>query len=672
MKNLFLLITVIFLCFISYAQKISKIDPVLQEEMLRKYQGELIKINIILKAQYDPIELRSKVEMYLSKEAKRAFVVNELKRYANETQQEVMRYLNLFVANNSVTDISQFWIYNGIHCSATQEVIKTLSDLDDILIIGFDKLENLLPEKENPRPADPSKEIPYNVTQVNAHLVWELGYTGEGVIVAVLDTGVNFNHNDLKTHLWEHPDYPNHGWNFVSNNNYPIDNHDYQGSGGHGTHCAGTIAGNGASGSQTGMAPNATIMALKVLNSRAEGEPSKVFAALEFGIDKDAHIFSISLGWPNPDETTRLAFRNAMINVLEAGVVAIVAAGNERTLLGIYPVPQNIRTPGDCPPPWLHPDQTNTGGTSSVICIGATDINDNIGIMSSKGPVTWQAVSPFNDYPFDPEMGLIRPDVCAPGVNIKSCLWNNNSGYQIMSGTSMAAPCVAGVAALMLSKNPYLTPAEICEILETTAVRLPDPSSPKDNSFGSGRIDAYEAIAAVPLPKIICDPASNLSYTQEDNKIVTLTWNRPKNDADLKGYNIYVNEVLVEEMFSEEVFIFLGTEENEYKFCISAVHQNDSASCESKFVCVTFFYDKIEDHKSILKIYPNPSNSIINVEGMNIEKVTVINSIGQVVKTVPFTHDAIYIDVSHFAAGNYVFCASYYDGSIENVKIVIK
>lgn len=104
----------------------------------------------------------------------------------------------------------------------------------------------------------------------------------------------------------------------------------------------------------------------------------------------------------------------------------------------------------------------------------------------------------YGDYPYTAgsttEIGLIRPDICAPGVQIKSLDSNNINGYTLMDGTSMATPLVAGTIALMLSKNKELTPAQIDQILETTAVKLTDH---KSNDFGSGRLDALAAVDAV-------------------------------------------------------------------------------------------------------------------------------------------------------------------------------
>ncbi|MCL1850042.1 MAG: S8 family peptidase [Bacteroidetes bacterium] len=828
MKKILFFITALTFCFTCYCQEFPKIDEELQNEIQLRNGDELIKINIIMKNQYDQFELRSKSAMYRSNEAKRSFVVNELKHFSKETQEEVMSYLDYFANNKSVSDITQFWIYNGITCYATKEVIEVLASLDDVLVIGFDKEHNWLFENEIPRAVDDgdSREITYNVIKVNANLVWALGYTGEGVIVAIVDTGVNYNHNDLKTHMWEHPNYPNHGWNFVNNGNNPMDDHS------HGTHCAGTVAGNGAAGSQTGMAPDARIMAVKVWNNNGSGSTSQMCLGIQFAVEKGAHVVSMSGGVGGGGSTSeRIQFRNTMINVLEAGVIASIAAGNEHSGYSSQPIPNQVRVPGNCPPPWLHPDQTTQGGITSVVCVGATDQNDLIASFSSWGPVTWQNITGFNDYPYNPGMGLIRPDVCAPGVSIKSCTHNNNSGYTLMDGTSMATPCVSGVMALMLSKNLTLTPAKIDEILETTAVHLPTSTSPKGNTFGSGRIDAFEAISAVAECSII----KNLTYTLSYNKTVNLSWSKPVNDAVLMGYNIYRDGVLLAELLQTESFTAQVAEEGDYLFCVSAVHnecesplacknihvvsicdavtdlvssvdgfqvnlswnapelvaevshyniyRNDifvtsvqtesfneeaaagnytysvkaqyfnectsdevsinvlvlaapvnltaTASTQTMSIELLWEYDHesalfnvykddvkiasnitdkhysdsdvagcigycyyvkalveeiesaasnvdcagfagIEEFSNHLKVYPNPSSTVINIEGQQINNISIINTIGQIIKVVPVTDIITSIDVSHLSSGNYVFCISYLDNSTENVKIVIK
>ncbi|MBR3709355.1 MAG: S8 family peptidase, partial [Bacteroidales bacterium] len=158
------------------------------------------------------------------------------------------------------------------------------------------------------------------------------------------------------------------------------------------------------------------------------------------------------------------------------------------------PIPQNVRIPGSCPPPYLDPDQmANPGELSSAIVVGSVDDNDQASFFTANGPCTWQDTE-FGDYAYNPGIGLIRPDVCAPGESIKSLNYTSNTGYKSMTGTSQATPCVAGIAALMLSKNPELSPADICRILEETSVKL---TPTKSNLTGCGRVDALAAVEAV-------------------------------------------------------------------------------------------------------------------------------------------------------------------------------
>ena len=395
------------------AQNKDKIDTNLQQEMKFRDPNEMIRVNIILIRQYDQMEMRMKSSVFQTKEEKRNFVVGELKRFSDETQQGVLDVLSA-MPSSSVSEIQSFWISNFINCYANTEAIEELSLHPDILTIFFDSNLNVLPDFKS-TVSDPTRETTYNVLKVNADKVWELGFEGEGVIVSILDTGVNYYHHDIRNNMWIHPDFPYHGYNFIDNNNNPMD---HQQHGGHGTHVAGTVAGDGTSGSKTGVAPKAKIMAVKVL------DPFRVSAlcdGIEFSVEYGAHILNLSLGYKvdnlqeGPYSDVSQTLRSAMINVLEAGVIASVAAGNSGNSLNIRPIPYNVQTPGNCPPPWLHPDQTTVGGLSAVVCVGSTDVNDSIAYDLSRGPVTWQSIAGYNDYPYNPGMGLIRPDICAPG-----------------------------------------------------------------------------------------------------------------------------------------------------------------------------------------------------------------------------------------------------------------
>ena len=478
------------------------IDPELQS-ILDQKTNDKISVNIIFKSQLDQYDLTERSSRYLDKETKRQAVIKELKNFSAESQQEVFSIIKSAESKNEVSDIVCHWLSNSITCTTTRDVIERLSKRDDILLIGHNCDRNAL-LGEVVGEVKSSKEITENILQVNAPKVWDLGYTGKGVLVAILDTGVNYEHPDLADHLWDGgSQYPNHGYNSYDGSNITMD------SRGHGTHCAGTICGDGNGDRQTGVAPDVTLMCIKALNDNGNTNAHAIVAGMEFAVEHGANVLSMSLGIANSSITDRTMLRITCDNVLKAGIVASVAAGNEGEAQKNNPIPNNVRVPGSCPAPWIHPDQQdNAGGTSCVVSVGAVDKNDNVVSISSRGPVTWQETS-YNDYPYNPGIGLIRPDICAPGKDIVSLNFSNN-GYTKMTGTSMAAPCVAGVISLMLSKNPELTPEQISMILETTAVKLSDK---KNNETGSGRVDALAAINAIDMGTI---SFKNFTFTDEN------------------------------------------------------------------------------------------------------------------------------------------------------------
>lgn len=652
----------LFLSFteLVFTQNICSLDPELQHFMKQK-SGELVSVNIILRSQIDVDKLESKRQVYRNKEAKKEAVLKEFKKFSEANQSEVLSFLNAETRSNRVSDIKCHWITNMINCKVESSFIYELAQHPDIAAISYNKKEYML-FNEKPIKAEPVRGKVENITKINADDVWSYGYTGKGVVVAVLDTGTNIDHVDLKDHLWDGgSEYPNHGYNIVE------ENHDVTDFNGHGTHCAGTICGDGTSGTQTGMAPDAILMTVKIFDSEGNGNVNDIISGVEFAVENGADVLSLSLGASFPDMYTNTLYRRTFENLLELDILAVVAAGNDRDKLDEFPIPKNINSPGNCPPAWLHPDQrANAGGRSSVITIGAVDYNDAPASFSSEGPVTWMG-SEWNDYILDVsvevdpgwlcydngmfeaniggseelswavmfppsklkgcengeltkismynrvahdgdieiyqggdtpndatlihtqsyscygengfvefmlttplsistsenlwivmrtndgeeypatacavtadpngrwlgtsdasggtywynlsetdmnytwmlrafvtnysgsittlsndnEFGLIRPDISAPGVDILSCDFSSNNGFLYMSGTSMATPCVAGAVALMLEKNPDVTPAFICEALETTAKKLTDK---KDNRTGSGRIDIMAAI----------------------------------------------------------------------------------------------------------------------------------------------------------------------------------
>jgi subtilisin family serine protease len=455
------------------------ISPSLQEHLTKAQAGRKLPVHIVLKEQFDKDLLNNLVDG-MPKPQRRVEAARILKEFSAEQQAGVLGYL----ATTDASNVQSFWVVNAVYCEATPAIVEHLSQRFEVSYVDYDRVYCPdLPEPE--QDGGGAEEIAWGVDKINAPAVWALGYTGQGIVCGHIDTGCDYTHPDLADHLWTDPNYPHHGWNFESNNDDPMDQH------GHGTHTAGTVAGDGTNGTQSGVAPDAQIMICRVQNAVDSAGQSQMWAAVQFIVSpplspaNGADLYTMSMGWAiswGPDQST---WRTLANNVSAAGVSQIVAAGNER---GQYSPPTALRCPGNVPPPWWNPENTGTGALSGIVSIGATDAADAIASFSSPGPVTWSSVSPFNDYAYPP--GLTRPDVSAPGVAIKSCAIGG--GYQEMGGTSMATPHVAGTVCLMLSKNPTLSPAEVDSILEMTAVDL--GATGKDNDFGAGRIDALAAV----------------------------------------------------------------------------------------------------------------------------------------------------------------------------------
>lgn len=486
-RSVFTLLFILSFCTLGLSQNV--IEPRLQE-ILNQKGDEMISINIILKSQMDFNNLRTRSESIIDKDVRRNMLVDELKTFAEKEQQEILSILNAEQRSSRVENISCRWLANYINCNATRDVVYQLAQHPNVYLIGYNEEKVLVSNNYSERAGDVTG-MTENITKVNADDVWRMGYTGAGVVVAVIDSGINYNHVDIANNLWDGgEEFPYHGYNTYDDNNDPMDRY------GHGSHCAGTICGDGTSGTKTGIAPKATLMCVKSVSDEGTGTADNINEGMEWAIEHNADVLSMSLGVTVPELSEKEMLRRSCVTALELGVVAAVAAGNygapDYQLL--KPVPDNVIIPGGCPPPWLHPDQqANAGALSCVVSVGAVDYNDSPADFSSEGPVTWQE-SEFADYPYNPGIGLIRPDICAPGVSIVSLDYSSDNGHTSMNGTSMATPCVAGIMCLMLEKDPSLTPADICRILETTSVKL---SLNKNNKTGTGRVDALAAMNAI-------------------------------------------------------------------------------------------------------------------------------------------------------------------------------
>ena len=501
MKKIYFFCLFLFsLCNVCLSQSISVVEPELQQ-WLDSGSKEKVAVTIVLKSQAEASAVRAKAAAHRDRKLHRTTVVNEFKAHSKASQMSLLSFLQAEEKKGYVDNIASLWISNSIACNATREVICAVVSRSDIAFIGLDKELQILSNIDGVQQFATEARVGLtpHVIQVNASQVWEQGYTGKNVVVAILDSGINDEHYDLKDHLWQgyadtdgdgEADDLIHGWNYISNNANIKD--DY----GHGTHCAGIICADGTMGNIAGVAPDATLMTLKIVNRSGGGSPAQMIKGVQFAIENGANILSISLGFKSDqiDNAAKENLRRTFEAALEAGVIAFVAAGNDGEN-DKYVAPDNVDFPAACPPPYLHPDQkVNAGGLSSVVCVGSVNSNDEYSSISSKGPVTWKGTA-WNDYLLDEnQIGLIRPDICAPGEMVYSLKHDENDKYKLNTGTSQATPCVAGVAALMLEKNSSLTPADICRIMENTAKKLTET---KSNLTGSGRVDALSAVNAV-------------------------------------------------------------------------------------------------------------------------------------------------------------------------------
>jgi hypothetical protein len=311
----------------------------------------------------------------------------------------------------------------------------------------------------------------------------QTGYDGSGTAVAIIDTGIDGNHSSLD----DQDDDPTTNDPKVIAFYDPVNNpsltngtevfpYDDQG---HGSHCAGTTAGTGAPNyDHPGMAPQASLVGVKVLDAGGSGSFATVMAGMEWTVEKryefNIRAASMSLGgpgaieWTSSEEDSVNRYANEMVR---AGIALFIAAGNSA-------VSAQIGTPGSA---------------EDAITVGALDKDSSIAIYSSQGPT---------------EEGRVKPNIAYVGSDVMSVAHNTGDGYVAFSGTSMATPGAAGVAALMLQANPDLSPFDIRNIMQETAtyrqchymaanepcVEDLIPKNRQNNVYGHGEVRALDAL----------------------------------------------------------------------------------------------------------------------------------------------------------------------------------
>ncbi|HLO11051.1 MAG TPA: S8 family serine peptidase, partial [Pseudoneobacillus sp.] len=424
----------------------------------------------------------------------RSAVVNSLRETSTRTQASLIKYLDVMKASGDVKSYKSFYIVNSMAITSTKDVMEKIAEHPEVAKILPNETLHLIDDEPNlstngvsikdnnpqvdnksmtsDEPTDPN--IQWNINQIDAPKAWKMGIDGTGIVIGSLDTGVDYTAPAIKR-KWRGFDEngklsnPELSWYDPTpeHTNLPYDGR------AHGTHTMGTMVGSEENGThKIGVAPGAKWMSARIFTSNGNTTTEILLDAGEWMIaPKDAQgnlhpelapdVINNSWGGGSGIDE----FYRPMVQAWKAAnIVPIFSAGNQNT--------PDKAGPGTVANPANYPES---------FAVGATDKNNQLADFSLRGP------SPY---------GEVKPDVSAPGVGVLSSV---STGYMTMNGTSMAAPHVAGITALMLQANASLTVDEIENILKQTATPMTngDYYSSPNNGYGYGMVNAYHAVQAI-------------------------------------------------------------------------------------------------------------------------------------------------------------------------------
>ncbi|HEY8188176.1 MAG TPA: S8 family serine peptidase [Pyrinomonadaceae bacterium] len=452
---------------------------------------------IILMA--DPADLSAAYDMK-DQDARGWFVYNTLTQHAARTQANLQGFLKSHgIAYQS------FWVGNAISISGDRPLVEALAARNDVGKIESNRPQRWIedPQIAKAREANESPEtVELGVTNVNAPQVWAMGFTGQGIVIGNQDTGMRWTHNALK------PKY--RGWNgAVADHNFNWHDSIHSGGGscgansvapcddhGHGTHTTGTTVGDDGSGNQVGVAPGAKWIGCRNMD-QGNGTPTTYMECFQFFIaptdltgnnpdpTKRPHVMNNSWGCPPSEGCAAATLAQSITDSEAAGIFVEVSAGNSGP---------SCSTVSD--PPAIYEKSFSTGAINAS--------TNTLASFSSRGPVTIDG----SNRP--------KPDISAPGQNVRSSTLTSDTSYGSLNGTSMAGPHVVGVVALLWSARPNIArnialtksilqssanpdvtvaPAQTCG---GTLASTPPLSQIPNNSFGFGRVDALKAVNTAP------------------------------------------------------------------------------------------------------------------------------------------------------------------------------
>jgi flagellar hook assembly protein FlgD len=386
-------------------------------------------------------------EMFNTKEHSNEELILKFKDDVTDEQRKQFLNQNGLTEKSKLADGNIFLV--GTNNASLKDLVAKLKNDRLIEFVGLNYVYN-----STYIPKDPNYKDQWYLPKINAPYAWNQTRGSGQITVAVVDSGVDIQHADLKGKIVRPYNAVTDGTSFS-----PAD---------HGTHVAGIIAATMNRTGIAGIAPQVRLMPVNVFSGDG-AYTSDVIKGIIYAVDHGADVINLSLGGYGYDPGLHYAVNYAYNH----GVVVVAAAGNDDTDSDVYPA-----------------------AYEEVIAVSAVDKDDNITFFSNYGNYI---------------------DLSAPGEAIYSTLPHNRFGF--MDGTSMAAPVVSGVAALVLSKNPYLSVSQVRDILFRSAVDL--GSKGWDEFYGYGRVDANRALKYTPIP--MKDPVvSNKNFVMNGNNSITM------------------------------------------------------------------------------------------------------------------------------------------------------
>ena len=426
-----------------------------------------------------------------SRKMTRAERLTEVTNRLRFVESQASRTVELFLDQNAVSGYVKHWIVPAFSVELPISAINELANLEGVALIAPDASITYDPPVASSLSADAVAGVSDHLEMLKVPQVWAKGLTGKGRLVCNFDTGVEQSHPALDPKWVGHETGLRTGWfSTIEPDSLPYDKV------GHGTHTMGVMVGS-IDADSFGVAPDAQWMAAGVVDQGKSlaATFSDILDAFEWALNPDSNwstssdvpdvilnSWGVPKGMFNPCDDL---FWTVIDNVEAAGIVTIFAAGNEG------PDPMTIRSPAD-----------RASTPFNTFSVGAVDNNYVVANFSSRGPSSC-------------DLNQVKPEVMAPGVGIRSS--TKNGGYVVMSGTSMAAPYIAGLVALARQYNPDATPEQIKDAMVRSAIDL--GAIGEDNNYGHGFVDAEKMIDYLPLP-LIDDYSIKVITILDDNELV--------------------------------------------------------------------------------------------------------------------------------------------------------